>query len=563
MTRLCAIAVAVQLATCTAVRADVVTHWNELLLKTIAERRTSPPEATRALAMLHAAMYDAVNAVEATHRPLRVHTTAPGGASAEAAAAQAAYRVLVHLYPGERAQWDAALAEGLQPLPDDGKQRGIEVGNLVGRGVISWRTGDGSRRTARYTPGTRPGDWQPTPPHSEPALLPNWAQVVPFAMSHGSQFRGPAPPALDSADYARDFNEVKSLGAAGSTTRTRDQTAIARFWEDGPGTAGPPGHWNRIARRVARQHDNSLAENARLFALLNVALADAAIVCWDMKYTCHLWRPVTAIREAESDGNPNTAADEAWEPLLETPPFPSCSSGHSTFSGAAAEMLSLFFGTDEIAFTDKPDGGQRERSFTSFSQAAAEAGRSRIFGGIHFEFDNQLGLSSGRSLSRFVFDNYLRLLSEQPGAGALARQTLRPDTSQPAGSEPSEAAEPYAPLVTALRPEQTGEQDRGAYDSDGWTQSLRPGETVVYSQPSAALAGPFCAYDALLPMASPSMGSPSMGSTAVYGYRPRGYETYSTYYPPYVPGGMPATTWYGGWPTVGAQPVYRLDPFAW
>jgi hypothetical protein len=232
-------------------------------------------------------------------------------------------------------------------------------------------------------------------------------------------------------------------------------------------------------------------------------------------------------------------------------------------------MLSLFFGTDEIAFTDKPEGDQRERSFTSFSQAAAEAGRSRIFGGIHFEFDNQLGLSSGRSLSRFVFDNYLRPLSEQPDAGALARQSLRPDSSQPAGSEPSEAAEPYAPLVTALRPEQTGEPGGGAYDAGGWTQSLRPGETVVYSQPSAAVIDPFCAYEALSPIASPLMGS-----SVVYGYRPlRGYETHSTYYPPYVernsfrfpyvPGGMPVTTWYGGWPTVGAQPVYRLDPFAW
>jgi hypothetical protein len=234
-------------------------------------------------------------------------------------------------------------------------------------------------------------------------------------MPNGSQFRHPVgPPALNTAEYAAALNEVKSLGATNSTTRTPEQTNIARFWADGAGTSTPPGHWNRIAQSVAAAQGNTLSENARMFALLNLAEADAAVVSWDNKYQTNYWRPVTAIQLADQDGNAATDPDPNWTPLIATPPFPTYTSGHSTFSGAAAEILKLFYGTDNISFTTSAEGaaGVADRSFTSFSQAAGEAADSRLYGGIHFRFDNDHGLENGIALGQFIFANELQPIPE-------------------------------------------------------------------------------------------------------------------------------------------------------
>jgi len=207
------------------------------------------------------------------------------------------------------------------------------------------------------------------------------------------------------------------LGSATSATRTPEQTDIARFWADGAGSATPPGHWNLIAQDVAEMQGNTVSENARLFALLNIATADAAIACWDNKYAYNFWRPITAIHEADSDGNPDTTQDLTWAPLLPTPPFPSYTSGHSTFSSAAATILAAFFGTDDIAFTASSEApGVADRSFLSFSEAAEEAGRSRIYGGIHFQFDNQDALAIGNALGHFVYRTQLTAVPEPPGS---------------------------------------------------------------------------------------------------------------------------------------------------
>src|SRR5204862_6848367 len=230
-------------------------------------------------------------------------------------------------------------------IPAGRARQGTEVGHEVARQILVWRSSDGSAATVSYTPGTNPGDWQPTPPANLPALAPQWPDVTPFALSAGSQFRPAAPPALTSAAYAAAFNEVKSLGRADSTTRTDEQTQIARFWNDGLGTAFAMGYWNRIAQQVATDQGLSLVQDARLFALLNIAEADAQISCWDAKYTYNLWRPVTAVRAADTDGNPDTAADPGWTSLLTTPNFPSYTSAHSTLSAAAAGALpDLFVG---------------------------------------------------------------------------------------------------------------------------------------------------------------------------------------------------------------------------
>jgi membrane-associated phospholipid phosphatase len=222
-------------------------------------------------------------------------------------------------------------------------------------------------------------------------------------------FRPPGPPSLDSARYAAEFNEVKALGAAVGSTRTADQTLIALFWADGAGTETPPGHWNSIAQDVAAQFGNSLEQNARLFALLNIAMADAAICAWDAKYYFNFWRPVTAIRNADSDGNAETMSDAAWQSFIATPPFPDYVSGHSTFSAAAATVLARFYGSDDVTFSTGSDFLPNVvRQFTSFSAAAVEAGDSRVYGGIHFRSASEDGLAGGNKIGDWVYENFLQ-----------------------------------------------------------------------------------------------------------------------------------------------------------
>jgi uncharacterized protein (TIGR03382 family) len=407
--------------------ADVVIDWNNVLLDAIRTGNVNPPMASRAMAMTHAAIFDAVNTIDRTHFPYHVQLGVSAGASREAAAAQAAHDVLVNLFPARQAIFDTALAGSLGTIPDGTpKVGGRAIGEQVAAQYITLRANDGSGTVTPYTPGTLPGQWQPTPPANAPALLPNWPTVTPWCMTSGSQFRhSVGPPALTSAQYAADLNEVKSLGAVNSTMRTADQTNIARFWADGANTSTPPGHWNRIAQTVGTNAGNSVSQNARMFALLNLAEADAAIVSWDNKYQANFWRPITAIRQADQDGNAATEADPTWTPLITTPPFPTYTSGHSTFSGAAAEILKLYFGTDNISFTTSAEGaaGVPDRSFTSFSQASAEAADSRLFGGIHYRFDNEHGLQNGIALGQFVFANELQPIPE-PSSIALAAMAL-------------------------------------------------------------------------------------------------------------------------------------------
>jgi hypothetical protein len=404
------------------VAADVVIDWNNVLLDAIRTGNVNPAAASRSMAMTHAAIFDAVNTIDRTHFPYHVQLDVSAEASREAAAAQAAHDVLVNMFPARQAVFNAALIDSLAAIPDStSKAEGLDIGGQVAAQYIALRANDGSATVTPYTPGTMPGQWQPTPPANAAALLPNWPTVAPWCMTSGSQFRHTVgPPALTSAQYAADLNEVKSLGAANSTTRTADQTNIALFWADGANTSTPPGHWNRIAQTVGTNAGNTLSENARMFALLNLAEADAAIVSWDNKFQANFWRPITAIRLADQDGNAATDPDATWTPLITTPPFPTYTSGHSTFSGAAAEILKLYFGTDDVSFTTSAEGAASvpDRSFTSFSEAAAEAAESRLFGGIHYRFDNEHGLENGIALGQFVFANELQPVPE-PSTCAL------------------------------------------------------------------------------------------------------------------------------------------------
>jgi hypothetical protein len=363
--------------------------------------KTPPPIAARNLAIVHVAMYDAAALAGSEYRPFYVALRAPAGADPTAAAAVAAHRVLLELYPHHTAAFDTALDDTLNPVPEGpAKKDGIRHGQAVAERVLKWRAGDAKTAAKHaYKVTESVGRWRPTPPTFTAPLLPGWVNVERFAALDSTPYRPAGPPKLDSDAYRVAFREVRALGSVNSTDRTKDQTEIAHFWADGEGTVTPPGHWNTIARTVASGRGLSLIESARLFALLNVALADASIVCWECKYGFDLWRPVTAIREV----------DPTWTSLLPSPPFPSYTSGHSSFSGAGAAALAAFFGTDRVKFTSTSDALPGvSRSFESFSAAADEAGMSRIYGGIHWNFDNTDGLKCGREIAEFVARNHFR-----------------------------------------------------------------------------------------------------------------------------------------------------------
>ncbi|MFN0060584.1 MAG: hypothetical protein ACKVX7_19175 [Planctomycetota bacterium] len=394
--------------------ADVITDWNNRLLDAIRSTSLNPPRASRAMALLHTAMFDAVNgSTGLKHVPYHVNGSAQALASTTAAASAAARSVMAQLFPTLAATFDSAHAADIAGIPTLRKNRGVAWGNHVAEELLALRSADGSATIVPYVPFVGPGFWVPTPPAFAGALLPNWPDVTPWAMTSGDQFRQAGPPSLTSDAYTLAFNEVKELGRSDSATRTADQTQIAFFWADGGGTATPPGHWQLIAQTVSEDLGFNLRQNARLFALLSIAAADAAICAWDHKYEFNHWRPITGIHEAANDGNDDTDADLTWTALIATPPFPAYTSGHSTFSSSAAKIIERFIGTDEIEFSTTSDALPGiMRSFASLSDAASEAGQSRIYGGIHWQYDNLDALNSGTALGEFIAETQLRLLGD-------------------------------------------------------------------------------------------------------------------------------------------------------
>lgn len=390
---------------------DVVLDWNATLLNAIQSVETPPPLAARHQAIVHAAIYDAVNAIDRSHSAYAVNLSpsVTNGASIEAAAASAAHRVLSSLYPTLQATLDAQLERSLAEIPDGQAQnRGVAIGEFVADQILSLRLSDGSTAAqVAYTAGTNPGDYQSTYANGFVAL-PGWGEVDPFAIPNTTAFRPDGPPVFGSAQYAAELNEVQALGGIDSRDRTADQTEIAQFWAlDRSDTFRPPAHWNQIAQTVAIQEGTSVVENARLFALLNIAQADAGIVAWDTKYAYNQLRPITAIRQADSDGTPQTVGDSDWQSLLPTPPFPDYISGHATFGAAAAGVLAAFFGDEyEFSATSQELPGVY-RSFGSFQEAAFENGISRVYGGVHVQSANLDGLATGYAVADYVTQNLL------------------------------------------------------------------------------------------------------------------------------------------------------------
>jgi hypothetical protein len=395
----------------TLVAQDMVTVWNLVALEMVKTNLQMAPVAARTLAMMHGAMYDTINSIDGTYSPYR-EIVRPGYAcSMDAGAAAAAHTVLSGIYTGQVAYLDQALANSLAGVADGlAKTNGMALGEQIAQNMLAWRAPDMMQMMmTNYVAGSNPGDWQPTPPGYMQPMMPHWGMAPTFGLMDSMQFRPPAPPELTSPEYTAAFNEVKSLGSSTSTTRTLAQTQAVMFWTDMPGTVTTVGRWNQIARDTAAQKTNSLVQNARLFAMLNVSMADAGIAVWDSKYFYNRWRPVTAIRAAATDGNPATDADPAWAPLVMTPAFPEYGAAHSAFSSAGASALSGFFGTDDIVFSaTEYMNPMMRRYFARFSEAANEAGNERVWAGVHFSTGNQAGLALGNAVGSYMADTLFK-----------------------------------------------------------------------------------------------------------------------------------------------------------
>ncbi len=431
-----------------------IEHWNVIAVDASGRDHTpgfgeqlGPCRAARAMAIVHVAMFEAVNAIAGTHQSYVGLPPAPAGTSMRAAVGQAANDTLSALFSQQSGLCGAELALELALVPDGAaKDQGIALGQAAAAAILAMRASDGSELpepliTFDFVPGIFPGDWRPDPISQHPLALGGlWSQVAPFVMTSADEFRVSPPPALSSAQYAAAYAEALALGGDGivtPTVRTAEETHIGIFWAyDGtPSLCAPPRLYNQIALQIAEQQGTSEVELARLLAILNVAMADTGIAVWDSKYFHDFWRPVTGIREADlgsgptglGDDNPATLADFTYTPLGApssngtgpnfTPPFPAYPSGHAGFGGALFQVLRRFYGTDDVAFTFVSDefngvtldnqGNVRPllpRTFANFSEAEEENGQSRIYLGIHWSFDKTEGITQGNEVADLVFD---------------------------------------------------------------------------------------------------------------------------------------------------------------
>jgi len=405
-----AAAAAFPLLAATPLRADEVLRWNRVATDAAARARTDPFTESRAFAILHLAVHDAVNSVERRYATYGAALSATKGASAEAAAAAAAHDTLVELFPGARDIFEVELREALSAIAEGAaRSAGVDLGRQAAARTLASRRDDGASRSVPFRPGREPGAYRPTPPDFTPAIMTQWGTLTPFVLRSAAQFRPLPPPAVGTAQAQADVDEVRKIGARAGSLRNDEQSEIARFWYENS-TQG----WNRIARSVAADRGLDLWENARLFALLNVAMADGFIAAFEAKYHYAYWRPATAIREA---GEP------AWLSYLDTPPVPDHPSAHAVVGAAAAAVLARCIGGDFVSFTatsGEPYPGLVRR-FWSFSEAARENGASRVLAGIHFPTAVRAGLGQGDEVGAWAVDHALRPIAATPIRASASR----------------------------------------------------------------------------------------------------------------------------------------------
>lgn len=381
-------------------RADVIADWNVQADAIGAEKGVANVHHARGLTMLHVAMFEAVNAIEPRYAPYRLKLTADRDASKEAAAASAGYEILANLHPDQKAKLDATLAAALAAIPDgDAKAKGVTLGRQAAAGIIALREDDGTKARESYRPHGQPGVWVPTVIPLEVTGM----MVKPWVMTGASQFRPEPPPALDSATWTRDLNEIREVGGANSTTRTAEQTAVARFWFlSGPRT------YNPIVRQVVQARNMNLVDSARLFALVSMAGADAFIAVFDAKYTFNLWRPMTAIRNADRTNNPDTPREASWMPLGTTPMHPEYPCAHCIASSSVAAALQAAIGEIPTVTLTSPTAPGVTRTFTRLQDYRDEVANARTWAGFHYRFSNEVGKDMGRKIGDLTVATQLR-----------------------------------------------------------------------------------------------------------------------------------------------------------
>ncbi|MCC7142586.1 MAG: hypothetical protein IT349_10855 [Candidatus Eisenbacteria bacterium] len=455
---------------------DPILTWTDhcsALTRTLNQTRGCPCPIARGVAMMYLAQFDAVNSIANVYEPYLIDYPAPAGASMEAAAIVAAHDVLLSIYPIRQGMLDSAMNADLAQVPDgQAKLDGIEVGHAVAANMIAARANDGSNFDPTYVGENTPGHWRPTYPDFRTGCHAAWGDVTPFGLASGDQFAPPPPPALDSPEYFEHWNEVRLYGSNQGDPQSTLQREIAFFWaNDQDGTSKPPGQLCQLTKIVSQMQGLTLVENARLFGLLGICLGDAGIACWSSKYDTDLdfWRPVTAIREADTDGNPQTQPDLDWTPLsFFTPNFPGYTSGHSTFGGSNSQLMRRFFGFDEITFdlqTEDPhlDAGWT-RTIHSFTQAEEENRDSRIWLGVHFRFDCEQGVELGHHIADWAYDNYLRPIEPLTSSVIGRRNPVQLLTIAP---NPTQGAAKFRFALQA-----PGTLGVGIYDASGREVSL-------------------------------------------------------------------------------------------
>jgi hypothetical protein len=390
--------------------ADAVTHWNNVTLQAVTANRAGPVGLLD-IALVQAAVYDAVQSIERRFQPYQVQLNAEPGFSSSVAAARAAHDLLVSLYPtnlGFVASLDAEYASYLDDNDLSALDGGAGLGAQVAARYLAFYRAAGI--PASSPGGTGAGVWRPTPPANAAGFAPWVASLTPFTLESASQFRAAPPPALTSSRYRRDYNEVKALGSSTGSARTLEQAALAAFYTD-----NFPVQCHRTVREIADAHLSHIADSARLLALTSLAMADAFITAWDSKYFYNLWRPITAIQEGDADGNWRTSGGAAWTPLLATPNYPDYTSGANNVTAATLQVLRLFFKTDKFTFTVRNLAANPPltRQYARFSDAAADVEDVRVYQGIHFRFADEVARKQGEAVARYAFERFLRPVNER------------------------------------------------------------------------------------------------------------------------------------------------------
>jgi hypothetical protein len=395
------LAIALTAAFAGAAHADVIMDWNAKADAIAAEKQVLPAQQSRAMSMLHISMFEAVNAIELRYTPYKLTLSADRSTSKEAAAAAAAYDVLLAIYPDQKAVLDTALTASLSGIPEtEGKSNGIVLGKKAAEGVIAFRASDGSNAQESYRPYTKPGVYVPT-------IVPLFSTIgatTPWVMTSGSQFRPGPPPALDSETWTRDVNEIREIGARNSTVRTAEQTTIGRFWF----LVGPRSY-NPIVRQAAMAKNMDVVDCARLFALTSIAGNDALVAVFDAKYQYNLWRPVTAIRNADITQNPATPREESWLPLGDTPMHPEYPCAHCITSAAISTVLRNIVGEEfgEFSLTS-PTAPGVTRKWSRLQDYSDEVANARIYAGFHYRFSTEVGKDMGKKIGELTVATQLR-----------------------------------------------------------------------------------------------------------------------------------------------------------